>query len=47
MIVSKRARTSTVGIKYLVAASSAQLVTFVFFQTLGKLQMYLAALKGA
>ena len=47
VIVSQRALTSTVGTKYLVAASSAQLVTLVVFHTSGNLQIHLAALEGA
>ncbi|MDE0104404.1 MAG: succinate dehydrogenase cytochrome b subunit [Bryobacterales bacterium] len=41
MLISKRALTSTVGTKYLVAVSGAILVTFVFFHMLGNLQIYL------
>ncbi len=41
MIIAKRALTSTVGTKYLVAGSGAILVAFVFFHMLGNLQIYL------
>lgn len=41
MLLPWRALTSTVGTKYLVAASGAILVTFVFFHMVGNLQIYL------